>query len=84
MSCGCVRRRGGFYKNRRILNELGVLSISPNMQWMSVQTGAAAANTAGMILAVPAAPPAEFVEDIGQRAPHASPAEPARAERMHA
>ena len=55
-----------------------------NMQWMSVQTGAAAANTAGMILAVPAAPPAEFVEDIGQRAPHASPAEPARAERMHA
>ena len=54
------------------------------MQWMSVQTGAAAANTAGMILAVPAAPPAEFVEDIGQRAPHARPAEPARAERMHA
>jgi hypothetical protein len=39
------------------------------MQWVPVQTGAAAANAAGMILAVPAAPPAEFVEDIGQRAP---------------
>jgi len=46
------------------------------MQWMPA-TGAAAANAAGMLLAVPAAPPADFVEDIGQRAPHASPAEPA-------
>ena len=85
MSCGCVKETWG---STSILNELGVsfniFLISGIMQWMSVQTGAAAANTAGMILAVPAAPPAEFVEDIGQRAPHASPAEPARAERMHA
>ena len=70
MSCGCVKETWG---STSILNELGVsfniFRISGIMQWMSVQTGAAAANTAGMILAVPAAPPAEFVEDIGQRAP---------------